>query len=495
VRNLTTAGSTESERYLSHLCEKTFLKLWSHPNPYRDQGQSGSTTDGKELCDLLVVSGDDVIIFSDKYCEFKDSGRLGLDWERWYKRAIQRSAEQIFGAERWVLNFPDRVFLDKRCTRTLPLPLPARDRVKIKRVVVAHGAANKCREIMGGSGSFMLHSERSVPFTIGDFDRHRGFIHVLDDMTLDIVLSELDTIADFVRYLERKETLIRSGKTVVAAGEEDLLSYYINHMGIDGHDFVFPGEQNHVSFDEGLWQRLQGDPGYIRKKEADKSSYLWDEIIQFVADFALRGELLAGPDVPLTRIDQILRIMAREPRTSRRLLSQGLIEQMSAAPPGLISIRTHLSRDSNERAYISVFMPSRDETTRQCRRAYLSNYCFVAAWKLRQVKAIVGIATELGIERKTRSYDVGLVQISEWTPELEAQAEELQKKMDIFDKKLVHKAASVDEYPSKEDAYDPHYGMYRDRNASKTPSRKVGRNEACPCGSHIKYKRCCGVGQ
>lgn len=43
-------GVTPTERLLSTLCEKTFLKLWSWPNPRKD--------DGKELCDVLALFDD-----------------------------------------------------------------------------------------------------------------------------------------------------------------------------------------------------------------------------------------------------------------------------------------------------------------------------------------------------------------------------------------------------------------------------------------------------
>ena len=58
-------GITDSERYLKNLCDHTFLSLWSYPNAYRDQ-KGSSKGDGKELCDLLVVFENHVIIFSDK---------------------------------------------------------------------------------------------------------------------------------------------------------------------------------------------------------------------------------------------------------------------------------------------------------------------------------------------------------------------------------------------------------------------------------------------
>ena len=51
-------GVTATERLLAEFCERSFLKLWSYPNPHKD--------DGHELCDLLAVFGDTVFIFFDR---------------------------------------------------------------------------------------------------------------------------------------------------------------------------------------------------------------------------------------------------------------------------------------------------------------------------------------------------------------------------------------------------------------------------------------------
>src|SRR5688572_4608956 len=80
-------GVTPSERYLNSLCEKTFLSMWSYPGVFRDQKEKGRG-DGKELCDMLVVFDEHVLIFSDKHCAFPTSGDLTIDWQRWYKKAI-----------------------------------------------------------------------------------------------------------------------------------------------------------------------------------------------------------------------------------------------------------------------------------------------------------------------------------------------------------------------------------------------------------------------
>ena len=120
-------GVTEAEQYLQRLCEHSFLKLWSYPGVYRDQGL-GPRTEGKELCDLLVVFGDDIVIFSDKQCAFPETGNLSQDWSRWFRKAVMKSAEQIWGAERWILDHADRLYLDRGCTTPFPLALPPRER-------------------------------------------------------------------------------------------------------------------------------------------------------------------------------------------------------------------------------------------------------------------------------------------------------------------------------------------------------------------------------
>ena len=83
-------GVTATERYLKRLCDQTFLSLWSYSGVYRDQ--RSTRQQGNEVCDLLVVFDDDLIIFSDKACAFPESGSLEQDWARWFRKAIKKSA-------------------------------------------------------------------------------------------------------------------------------------------------------------------------------------------------------------------------------------------------------------------------------------------------------------------------------------------------------------------------------------------------------------------
>ena len=85
--------------------------LWAHPNVFTDEGRKNGHGSGKELCDLLVVFGDQVIVFSDKHCEYKETGNDEVDWKRWYRKAIDKSVRQLAGAASFIKRFPERLYL------------------------------------------------------------------------------------------------------------------------------------------------------------------------------------------------------------------------------------------------------------------------------------------------------------------------------------------------------------------------------------------------
>jgi hypothetical protein len=95
VRPRPSDGATGAERALAKLARETFLSLWSYPNVFRDAPQVKGGVIGKEIADLFVVFEDDILLFSDKDCIFPTTGNLDLDWSRWYRSAIEKSAKQL----------------------------------------------------------------------------------------------------------------------------------------------------------------------------------------------------------------------------------------------------------------------------------------------------------------------------------------------------------------------------------------------------------------
>lgn len=222
---------TPTELALERICRGSFLRMWSHRSPYRDQCDNKHAKQGKELCDLLAVFENDLFIFQEKTCAWPAKGDIPLRWSRWHRRAIEEAASQLSGAERWLREHSDRVFADPACSLRLPVALPLASDQRVHRIVVASGAANACREHFGGgTGALMLNTHptaKGSPFTVGCTGPAGEFVHVLDEATFELVIGELDTIPDFRDYLLAKERLCEEGKHVAAPGEEDLLAFYL----------------------------------------------------------------------------------------------------------------------------------------------------------------------------------------------------------------------------------------------------------------------------
>ncbi len=263
-------GYTPSEKYLSRLCRRSFLSLWSYTNLHTDEGRKNEKDVGDELCDVLVIFGNDVVIFSDKTVEFNRSKDINVAWKRWFKKAILKSANQIYGAESWLRQHQNRIYIDRYCQKPFPIPLPSPERIRVHRVVVAHGIYHACTEYFGRSlGSLIIHSglEGSdhylKPFHIGHINKKKGFVHVFEDFTLDSVLREQDTVQDFIAYLsKRKQLLSKEKPIVVAAGDEQLLAVYLTNENSEGkHDFVLPDKEgDYVYFEEGSWESMISYP-------------------------------------------------------------------------------------------------------------------------------------------------------------------------------------------------------------------------------------------
>jgi hypothetical protein len=326
-------GTTESERYLARIAEKSFLNLWTYPNVYRKQ-QPHAKGDGKELCDLLVVCGDDIIIFSDKSVQWSATASVEVVWGRWYRKAIKNSVNQIRGAERWLREFPDRIFIDKACTVPVPIELPPLERRRVHGVVIAVGATEACKQYFNDPvGMLMISATQKgddhhlQPFLIGDVDPDGPFVHVFDRPATDLLLRLLDTITDFTIYLGRRARAIRSERIKVASGEDDLVAYYLSNVGADGeHDFVHPRirkwrPSEGLIIEPGYFQNFIKEPGFLRKIEADKVSYIWDRLITQFTDNVVGGTSVSIMGVPTpASAERALRAMARERRVHRRLL-------------------------------------------------------------------------------------------------------------------------------------------------------------------------------
>lgn len=492
-------GVTDSERYLQRLADQTFLSMWSYAGLFRNQGHaSKGKGDGKEIADLIAVFDNHVLIFSDKECVFQTHQDSMVCWKRWYGKTIQAGAKQVLGAERWIREHPDRLFLDRSCTNPFPLPIPDPTRAKFHRIVVAHGASSACHMAYGGSGSLMIDTTikgdlrskgATHPFTIGQVCPDKGYVHVFDDTTLRIVLSTLDTVSDFVRYLSIKERFLSGDVAVRVAGEEELLARYLQTFDVDHHhDLSVPSGISAIFLAEGGWDAFRVSRERRAQFAANEISYGWDSIIEKFAHHKRAGTSYPTPhNITFQETERVLRFMAREDRTRRRMLSEALVEISELERGHPVNARVVPPSHVDDPHYVFVIMKPLDtmgqEEYRTARRNLLQNYCLVTRYLHPTAKDIVGLATEDHLSsRREVSEDLGYLDGRSWTAEDAAEARRLHERVGLFSRTNMYEFHSY-EYPVSE-AVEAQSRLRRIKGKD--------RNLPCPCRSGRKYKHCHG---
>jgi hypothetical protein len=449
-------------------CQKSFLSLWSYSNSYTDEDLRGGKGSGKELCDVLVVFGDDVIIFSDKHINFQSEKPIDIAWPRWYKRAVAGSVSQLYGAMNWLIRFPERVFLDAKCTRRLPVQVPPPERARYHLVAVTRGTLDASKEYFGGGlGTPMIdntikgdkHYEH--PFQVGIPTPEKHFVHVIDEVSLKLIHDELDTVADLTTYLAAREEFLNNESTSIAAsGEEQLLAAYLMHMDGESHSFL-PSElknqkeqPSHISFDDSFFGSLKSHPNYIAKKQADRISYEWDRLVEKLIRLGDPELVRPGLAQSSSHIEEALRIIAGQTRFQRRILSHALrsVFQLALERPTARRARIAASEDDTKPVYIFVILPkfmneSYDDY-RKRRAYYLEAYCRCAKLKFPSVHTFVGLGFDHPIkDYEGSSEDLVVVEIEDLSLEEKIQLEEIRDGLGILTNDMTMEPYHAVEYP------------------------------------------------
>lgn len=492
------SGNTPTERYLAKVCDKTFLSLWSYPNLYTSEGRKNNKGAGKELCDLLVVFGNDILIFSDKDVKFNSGIDIGVAWKRWRKKSIVESAKQLWGAEKWIREHAAEIYLDETCSERFPLNIPATDTLSFHLIAVTKNSNDSAKQYFGGvsSGSFMLLPDLSetdtqeFPFSINDINPNKTFVHVLDELTLDALFSEFDTAYDFIRYLSSKEKAIRSGQIASVAGEEDLVAYYMENGGlINNEPFTISDPElaeqfSGIAIAEGFWLAYLQSQDRSTMRKANSQSYFWDSMIENFAKHIRAGTVGVSKHAATSSHEEALRHLAAQGRLARRSLAESFLDKLKSTPHNHRSGRVCFPPFSETSCFVLVLYPRDKEEPYEAYRTeriqMLHAYGLVCKYKFAHVKKITLVGME-PLLSDGRSEDLLTMEIDELSDDEKDLAKRLMEEDNILNEVR---------YIELNDSIAPR------RTKAQTPSHvkgknKTGRNDPCPCGSGMKFKRCC----
>lgn len=473
-------GVTPTERLLAGLCERSFLKLWSYPNPLK--------YDRDELCDLIAVFENHVFIFFDRenLSFYKEGNDPTVNWNRWKKKVIDAQIRTAHGAERYIKSGRG-IFLDKDLTVPFPISID-REKMMVHKIIIAHGAKVACEKfsddnVYGSLGILYGSSVTESPFPFIIHIDKENPVHIFDSHNLPIILSELDTFFDFSSYLNAKIDAIKAYDTLVYCGEEDLLAHYFLNFDKSKNKHVIGTSEkkiNSLMIGEGEWKDFIEQEFYKNKKLADKVSYFWDELIQKTCHHTLEGTLL-GDSTPLTGQSAIYE-MAKEPRFHRRTLSEHIIQAIRNFPESSQPIMRNLSFMPSfyeGKGYVFLQLKVDNITDcRQMRQAMLEIACGATKNKFDYLNTVVGIAIYAPKYTKRNSEDFILMDCTNWTDELREHYEKANEVIGFFKSDMLIQKKRVTEFPI----------INKSNNLEQV---KLGRNSPCPCGSGKKYKKCC----
>ncbi|EKT4548791.1 hypothetical protein K5L04_01565 [Flavobacterium psychrophilum] len=298
------------EKFVNELSYNSFLKYWCYPSPKFENGNK------KEICDLLIIFNSIAIIISVKNYEYKGNHF------RYFNNTIEKAVKQLHGACR-ILFGTNEVHI-KHPDKAVEI-FPKNEINKIFRIVINLGEGVKF-----------------YPFN--QLTKNDDYVTLFDKNSFEAIINELDTIPDFIDYLEKREKLFKGKTTIILPGEEDdfsvetqkeffqlsdsLNSNYILISGTEkdllAHYFKntrnFPDVLNEdvngsYLIIDGDWNDFAAHEKVKRKDEADKISYFID---QFVLN-----ELLVNIN-PMR--ENLAKALLSFDRLTRRIISKSYFE-------------------------------------------------------------------------------------------------------------------------------------------------------------------------
>lgn len=384
-----------AETFVHELTERSMFSDWCYRNPMLKPGV--------ELCDMLVVFDEVAIIMQIKDLKLKKDGTPNTKDQK-------TNIKQLHGAYRQLmqLKIPVKLVNPRRGEELF-------DPDRIKRVFMVS-------VLTGESGDVACYEISG-----------KGIVHVYDREFTEIVMNELDTIADLLKYLEQKEKVLRNGCTIkLVDGEKDFLAYFINQK----RDLSRIPPNTKLMIADDIWDQYDNAKDVLAKREADRISYAWDQLIEI--SHTSGGEY-----------EKIAREFARVGRFERRMYGQSLVDGFNQAQVVLSSKKLNAFRRlmflENQGLTVVICYYDDPSETKESLRAQLLGMAQIASVKFPQNKKVIGIGSDITADY-SGSFTFLYLEQGELTKEFVEDVQRWQNETKIFTNLNVQ-AISADEYP------------------------------------------------
>ena len=208
--------ANEAEEKIVELLRKSLLNYWVIPNPYKK--------DKEELCDILMIFKNDIIIISDKSCGITKKPNNSNDLEKKWSNfcdGLSKSKSQLKMAMEYIKLHSNEIYSDKDCFRNAPLDININEDTKFHLITTVSNWTDLIKNKLNNDGSLLLNTETNFvtrgesrkneryAFTLHNIPDNNIFYHMIDEVNLFKIIKHINTPTDLIKYLKNRENLIR----------------------------------------------------------------------------------------------------------------------------------------------------------------------------------------------------------------------------------------------------------------------------------------------
>ena len=376
-----------AEELVQRICTRMFFSDFTVTNPKYKKTDRNQ----KEAADILVPFRDVLIAFQVKSKEEKRlMGKTSVDYGRITKKC-EDGIDQLKTIKRALAN---NRFSNLKTVKGYNIPFNCAAVKKTVGVVILDLIGEEC-----------IPPEERTSIWNGFTVKFGIPIHVFMRQDFEAISKELDTMPDFLKYLEVREKIRSREKSSLHGEELDFLTLYKTNWPLI--EDLLNGKVDGMYLESGLWDSYEKKERlHKNRSEKNRSSYLVDQIIDWLhtsvgyrqIDFNPRED---KPDPGIGSVENYVGIiteLASFTRLQRREIGNLLVEKAKKA-------------DTNTRSYGLLTFPEEERgivvfcsnEEKKVRIEGLYQLCALAYCKYR-LKKIVGLALN-SLKELSRSSD------------------------------------------------------------------------------------------